>query len=151
MATAADIRTIAGDVASGVLCYFDRLPAIWGKFSVGVTGEVIMRFQGFCIATIQQLAKMGVEFDKNPGTPTSPLPAAMTALLKGHEREVQRTTAKQSKTFTGCHRICVTGWKTLRTVGQPIFDKLTYGLSSLLDFLDSPVVKGAIDTFSGVG
>jgi phage tail tape-measure protein len=39
--------------------------------------------------------------------------------------------------------------KTLRLVGQPIFEKLRGGLESLLGFLDSPAVQGAISTFAG--
>ena len=144
-----EIRRIAGDVASGSGASFEQIAGYLGKFSAGATGEAIMRFQELGIVTREQLAKMGVEFDKS-GTLTSPLPAAMTALLKVMNEKYNGMMAKQSKTFTGMSSN-LRDWvgKTLRTVGQPIFDKLTDGLSSLLDFLDSPAVKGAIDTFSG--
>ena len=68
----AQIRTIAGDVASGSGASFEQIAGYLGKFSAGATGEAIMRFQELGIVTRKQLADMGVQFDK-AGSLTSPV------------------------------------------------------------------------------
>lgn len=145
----AQIRTIAGDVASGSGASFEQIAGYLGKFSAGATGEAIMRFQELGIVTRKQLADMGVQFDK-AGALTSPVEQAMNTLLKIMSQKYDGMMAKQSKTFTGMLSN-MRDWvgKTLRLVGQPIFEKLRGGLEGLLGFLDSPAVQGAITTFAG--
>ena len=143
------IRTIAGDVASGSGASFEQIAGYLGKFSAGATGEAIMRFQELGIVTRKQLADMGVQFDK-AGSLTSPVEGAMNTLLKIMSQKYDGMMVKQSKTFTGMLSN-MRDWvgKTLRLVGQPIFEKLRSGLEGLLGFLDSPAVQGAITTFAG--
>lgn len=145
----AQIRTIAGDVASGSGASFEQIAGYLGKFSAGATGEAIMRFQELGIVTRKQLADMGVQFDK-AGSLTSPVEGAMNTLLKVMSQKYDGMMAKQSHTFTGMLSN-MRDWvgKTLRLVGQPIFEKLRGGLEGLLSFLDSPAVQGAITTFAG--
>ena len=145
----AQIRTIAGDVASGSGASFEQIAGYLGKFSAGATGEAIMRFQELGIVTRKQLADMGVQFDK-AGSLTSPVEGAMNTLLKIMSQKYDGMMVKQSKTFTGMLSN-MRDWvgKTLRLVGQPIFEKLRGGLEGLLGFLDSPAVQGAITTFAG--
>ncbi|MBK7202768.1 hypothetical protein [Candidatus Amarolinea dominans] len=145
----AQIRTIAGDVASGSGASFEQIAGYLGKFSAGATGEAIMRFQELGIVTRKQLADMGVQFDK-AGSLTSPVEGAMNTLLKIMSQKYDGMMSKQSKTFTGMLSN-MRDWvgKTLRLVGQPIFEKLRSGLEGLLGFLDSPAVQGAITTFAG--
>lgn len=144
----AQIRTIAGDVASGSGASFEQIAGYLGKFSAGATGEAIMRFQELGIVTRKQLADMGVQFDK-AGALTSPVDKAMNTLLKIMSQKYDGMMAKQSKTFTGMLSN-MRDWagKALRLMGQPIFEKLRGGMESLLSFLDSPAVEGAINTFA---
>ena len=141
----AQIRTIAGDVASGSGASFEQIAGYLGKFSAGATGEAIMRFQELGIVTRKQLADMGVQFDK-AGSLTSPVEGAMNTLLKIMSQKYDGMMSKQSKTFTGMLSN-MRDWvgKTLRLVGQPIFEKLRSGLEGLLSFLDSPAVQAQCD------
>jgi septal ring factor EnvC (AmiA/AmiB activator) len=57
----AQIRTIAGDTASGAGASFEEMSGYIGKFASGATGEAIARFQELGITTRAQLQGM---FDK---------------------------------------------------------------------------------------
>lgn len=145
----AEIRRIAGDVASGSGASFEQIAGYLGKFSAGATGEAIMRFQELGITTRSELTKMGVQFSK-AGELVTPVDQAFSIMLKLMNQKYDGMMAKQSKTFTGMLSN-LRDWtgKTLRIVGQPIFEKLKGGLESLMSFLDSPAVQDAINTFAG--
>jgi hypothetical protein len=76
----ADIRTVAGDVASGTGASFSEIAGYIGKFASGATGEALARFQELGIVTKSELAGMGVAFDK-AGSMTTPVNDAMDILL----------------------------------------------------------------------
>jgi hypothetical protein len=75
------IRTIAGDVASGTGASFQEMSLLIGKFSAGATGEAISRMAELGIASRAELAELGLEFS-NSGELLSPLPEAMEVVLQ---------------------------------------------------------------------
>jgi len=152
----AQIRTIAGDVASGTGSSFEEMSLLLGKFSAGATGEAISRMAELGIASRADLAKMGLEFDKS-GALLSPLPKAMNVVLKLMQDKYGGMMNAQSATFEGMMsnlQDWVSG--TLRTVSAPIFDVVKTQLGELLTFLGSPDTQAMLTSFadtlaSGVG
>lgn len=144
----AEIRTIAGDVASGTGSSFQEMAGLIGRFSAGATGEAISRMQELGITNRTELAAMGLEFS-NSGQLLSPLPEAMEVVLGLMQDKYGGMMAAQSTTFSGMMSN-VEDWKaaTLRTLGEPIFEVLKDKLSNTLAFLGSPEVQGAITTFA---
>jgi hypothetical protein len=142
------IRTIAGDVASGTGASFSEISLLLGKFSSGATGEAIMRFQELGITTREEMSKMGLEFSKS-GELLSPLPQAMTTVLQIMEGKYGGLMDKQSKTFSGMMSN-LQDWLngTIREVGRPVFEALSKQLDKLLVFLGSPEMQAAMNTVS---
>jgi phage-related protein len=142
------IRTIAGDVASGTGSSFSEMTLLLGKFSTGATGEAISRMAELGITSRDELAKMGLEFDKS-GALLSPLPQSMEVVLKLMKNKYGGMMDAQSKTFDGMMSN-LQDWVggTLRTIGQPIFEVLKDKLGVLLQFLGSPAVQTAISTLA---
>ncbi|MCA9936201.1 MAG: hypothetical protein H6662_15650 [Ardenticatenaceae bacterium] len=141
----AEIRTIAGDVASGTSATFEEISGYLGRFSSGATGEAIQRFQELGIVTRRELAAMGVEFSKS-GELVSPLDEAMTILLQHLEQKYGGMMDAQSTTFNGMLSN-LRDWvgNSLRLIGQPTFELIKGQLKDLLAFLDSPAVASAIN------
>lgn len=150
------IRTIAGDVASGTGASFEEMSLLLGKFSAGATGEAISRMAELGIASRADLAKMGLEFDKS-GALLSPLPKAMNVVLQLMQEKYGGMMQAQSSTFEGMMsnlQDWVSG--TLRTLSAPIFEVVKDKLGALLTFLSDPATMAALDGFantlaSGVG
>lgn len=143
-----EIRTIAGDVASGTGVSFQDMATYIGKFSSGATGEVISRFQEMGITTREELTKLGLEFSKS-GQLLSPLPEATQVVLNLMKKKYGGMMDAQSKTFEGMMSN-LQDWVggTLRTLGQPIFEVLKSKLETLLQFLGSPQVQEGIKGFA---
>lgn len=146
--TGEQIRTIAGDTASGTGVSFQEMATYIGKFSAGATGEVISRFQELGITTREELSKLGLEFSKS-GQLMSPLPEATQVVLNLMKKKYGGMMDAQSKTFEGMMSN-LQDWVggTLRTLGQPIFEVLKSKLETLLQFLGSPQVQEGIKGFA---
>lgn len=142
------IRTIAGDVASGTGSDFKEMALLIGKFSAGATGEAISRMMELGITNRDELAKMGLEFSKS-GQLLSPLPESMNVVLQLMQDKYGGLMDAQSSTFEGMMSN-LEDWKgnMLRTIGAPIFEVLKDKLGSLLEFLSSPAVMASIDKFA---
>lgn len=128
------IRTIAGDVASGTGQKFQDISLYLGKFASGATGEAISRFQELGITTREELTKMGVQFSKS-GELTSPLPEAMNTILGVMQTKFGGMMAAQSATLDGM--LSNFGdWKegALRTFAAPIFDVFKNSMGAFLAF-----------------
>lgn len=150
------IRTIAGDVASGTGASFQEMSLLLGKFSSGATGEAISRMQEMGITTREEMAGMGLEFSKS-GQLMSPVPEAMGVVLQIMEDKYGGMMAAQSTTFAGMMSN-LEDWKgaTIRRLGEPIFEIVHEKLSGVLEFINSPATMAAIDGFadglaSGIG
>lgn len=143
-----DMLTIVGDVAAGTGASFEDMALLMGKFSAGSTGEVISRFQEMGIATKDELAKMGIEFDK-AGSMTTPVAEAMPILEKLMKDKFGGMMNAQSQTFEGMVSN-LQDWlgQTGRLIGQPIFEVLKDKLGALLTFLSSPEVQAGITNFA---
>jgi phage-related protein len=144
------IRTIAGDVASGTGSDFKEMALLIGKFSAGATGEAISRMMELGITNRDELAKMGLEFSKS-GQLLSPLPESMNVVLQLMQDKYGGLMDAQSSTFEGMMSN-LEDWKgnMLRTLGAPIFEVLKDKLGSLLEFLSSPAVMESIDKFAQI-
>lgn len=143
-----EIRTIAGDVASGTGSSFQEMALLIGKFSAGATGEAIARMSELGITNRAELAKMGLEFSKS-GELLTPLPEAMETVLGLMEDKYGGLMDAQSGTFNGMISN-LQDWKsaTLRRIGEPIFELLKDKLDVVLGFLNSPDVQAAVDNFA---
>lgn len=144
----AQIRTIAGDVASGTGTKFDEMALLLGKFSAGATGEAISRFQELGITTRDELTKMGLKFSAS-GQLLSPLPESMNVVLGLMKDKYGGLMDVQSSTFGGMVsnlQDWVAG--TLRTLGQPIFEVVKEKLGDLLSFLSAPSTMAALDALA---
>jgi len=140
----AEIRTIAGDVASGTGASFTEIANYLGKFSSGATGEALARFQELGIVTKAELAGMGVAFDK-AGSMTTPVNDAMDILLVAMKDKFGGMMAAQSSTFAGMVSNLM-DWKSqaLRIAGEPIFNALKDQLAGLLQILNSDQAQAAV-------
>ena len=128
------IRTIAGDVASGTGARFQDMALLIGKFSAGATGEAISRFQELGITTREELSKMGLQFSKS-GELLSPLPQAMNVVLGLMKEKYGGMMQQQSATLDGMLSN-FSDWKegALRTLSAPIFDVFKQNLGGFLAF-----------------
>lgn len=142
------IRTIAGDVASGAGVAFKDMALLLGRFSKGATGEAISRFEELGIASRDELAKMGLEFSKS-GELLSPLPQAMNTVLSLMKQKYGGLMDAQSQSLDGM-KSNLRDWvgQTTREMGKPIFDVAKAGLKDLLDYLNSPAMTGAVKSAS---
>lgn len=145
-----DIRTIAGDTASGAGASFEEISGYIGKFASGATGETIARFQELGIVTKQQLTDMGLSFDKGGSliiNSQEELDRATGILLTSMKSKYGGMMDAQSATFQGMisnAQDWVSG--TLRTIGSPIFDVLKVSLGNVLTWL--PTIQPQIDGFA---
>lgn len=139
-----EIRRIAGDVAAGTGAGFEEMALLIGKLSAGATGEAISRMAELGIASKEELAKMGLEFDKG-GALLSPLPQAMQVVTDLMNSKFGGMMDKQSATFEGMTSN-FNDWiqGTIRAAGAPVFDKIKGALGELLTALNSPAMQGAI-------
>lgn len=144
----AQIRTIAGDVASGAGVAFKNMTVLLGRFSKGATGEAMSRFEELGITSRAELAKMGLAFSKS-GELLSPLPQAMNTVLGLMKEKFGGLMDAQSQTFNGMLSN-LRDWasQTTREMGRPFFDAAKAGLRGLLDYLNSPAVTGEIQSLS---
>lgn len=142
------IRTIAGDVASGTGTSFEEMSLLLGKFSAGATGEAISRMAELGIASRDSLAKMGLEFDKS-GALLTPLPEAMNVVLGMMKDKYGGMMQAQSATFEGMIsnlQDWVSG--TLRTLSAPIFEVVKAKLGDLLSFLSDPSTQATLNSIA---
>jgi phage-related protein len=146
--TGEQIRTIAGDVASGTGQDFKEMSLLIGKFSSGATGEAIARMQELGITSRDELTKLGLSFSKS-GQLTSPLPQAMNTVLTLMKRKYGGLMDAQSSTFNGMLSN-LQDWiaGTLRTIGQPIFEVLKDKLAVVVEFLSKPETQAAVNEFA---
>lgn len=142
------IRTIAGDLASGTGQGFEDMTRYLGMFASGATGEAISRFQELGITTREELAKMGLQFSKS-GELTTPTQEAFSVLLRVAQSKFGGMMDAQSKTFEGMLSN-LNDWKgqTLRLIGEPIFEVLRDKLGKILEFLNRPETQQAIQNFA---
>jgi len=142
--SAAEIRTIVGDMASGVQQDFGTIAAYIGRFSAGATGEAIQRFTEMGVTSRAELKAIGIEFSAAGGLVT-PLGEATTKLLTLMKEKFGGMMLEQSKTFTGMTST-LNDWvsTTMRTLGEPIFDAFKVQLEILLTLLNSPAVANFI-------
>lgn len=135
------IRTIAGDVASGTGASFEEMALLIGKMSAGATGEAISRMAELGIASRSELAALGLEFDKS-GALLSPLPQAMEVVLKLMQEKYGGMMLAQSSTMEGMLSN-LQDWVAgaLRTVSAPIFEVVKEKLQALLGFLNDPTTQ----------
>jgi hypothetical protein len=145
---AAQIRTIAGDVASGTGAEFEEMALLIGKFSSGATGEAISRMQELGITNREELTKMGLEFSKS-GELLSPLPQSMETILGLMQQKYGGLMNAQSSTMNGMVSN-LEDWKagTLRTIGTPIFEVLKDKLGIVLEYLNRPETQATITQFA---
>jgi phage tail tape-measure protein len=142
------IRTIAGDVASGTGAEFSEMSNLIGKFSAGATGEAISRMQELGITNREELTKMGLEFSKS-GELLSPLPESMEVVLSLMQKKYGGMMDAQSSTFEGMVSN-LQDWvgQSIREVSQPIFEVVSDSLKDVLKFLNEPGTKKAISDFA---
>lgn len=139
------IRTIAGDVASGTGASFNEIALALGRFSAGATGEAMMRFQELGVVTRNELRGMGVQFSKS-GELMSPLPQAMQAVLTAMQDKYGGLMAAQAKTFDGM-KSNLRDWAgaAMRETGRPLFDALKTQLQNLLTLVNSATMTKALE------
>lgn len=142
------IRTIAGDVASGTGASFEEMSLLLGKFSAGATGEAISRMQELGITSRDELKKLGLEFTK-AGELTTELPQSMNVVLELMQKKYGGLMDAQSTTFSGMISNLQDWFSgTLRIIGQPLFEVLKEKLQGVLVILGSPEVKAGIESFA---
>lgn len=144
------IRTIAGDVASGTGASFSEMALLIGKFSTGATGEAIARMMELGITSRDELRSLGLEFSKS-GELLSPLPQSMETVLKLMEDKYGGLMEAQSKTFGGMMSN-LQDWigGAARTLGAPTFEILKGQLEGLLAFLNRPEMQTALQSIAEV-
>lgn len=146
--SASQIRTIAGDVASGAGTSFQELSKYLGMFSTGATGLAIARFQELGVVTRDQLTKMGLQFS-TAGQLLSPLPQAFNTLLGVLKTKYGGMMAEQSATLDGMLSN-LADWRgqAIRILGEPIFDEVKADVTDLLAFLSKPETTNALRNFA---
>jgi len=145
----AEIRRIAGDVASGSKAKLEEVATYLGRFAAGQTGLTLARFEELGIVTRQQLRQLGLTFDGQGALivkSQADIDRALTILLQQMNEKYAGLMDKQSQTLTGMQSN-LSDWfsNAARIVGQPLFDALKTDMQSLLTFLSSPAVQGAVD------
>lgn len=154
--SAADLRTVIGDVAAGTGVAFEEVALTFGKFSSGATGEAIARLQELGVVTKEQMAEMGIQFSKS-GELLSPLPEAFKVATDIAAEKFGGGMDALSNTFEGKLSTLSDTWGELkRTVAAPLFDVLKSALDALQPALVSVTawlgenLPGAIATVSGI-
>lgn len=142
--SAADLRTVIGDVAAGTGVAFEDVALTFGKFSAGATGEAIARLQELGVVTKEQMKAVGVTFSKS-GELTSPLPEAFKAATEIAAAKFGGGMDALSNTFDGKLSTLADSWSELkRTLAAPLFDAMKGGLDSAQSAL-SGLTQVAID------
>ncbi len=140
----AELRTVIGDIAAGVGVGFDELAVTFGKFSAGATGEALSRLQELGIVTKEQLAQVGIEFDK-AGSLVSPIDKAMTAAIQIAEKKFGGGMKGLSETFEGqLSTLKDSAAAILRDLGAPLFASMKGALGQINGILASPEFTAAI-------
>lgn len=138
------IRTIAGDVASGTGASFQEMALLIGKFSAGATGEAIARMMELGITSRAELTDLGLQFSKS-GELLSPLPQSMEVVLAMMQDKYGGLMQAQATTFSGMASN-LADWmgNAARTVGAPIFDVLKGSLQQLLVTIQNPAIMAGL-------
>lgn len=139
------LKTI-GDVASGTGTSFEELSVTFGKFASGSTGDAIARFQELGIATKEEMASWGLQFSKT-GELLTPANEAFGILEKNVRAKFGGMMDAQSNTFEGMVSN-LQDWmgQTKRTLMAPVFEVLKDKLAGVLQLLNSPQAKAALDS-----
>ena len=142
------IRTIAGDMASGTGRSFEEIASLLGRFSTGQVGEALTRFGELGAVNRDQLAAMGVTFDK-AGALTSDKTQAMTALLTILQGKYGGLMEAQAMTLNGMASN-LKDWmgNAARIVGAPLFEGLRQSLGMLLLALNSPEAQAGVQALA---
>lgn len=142
----ARMRTIIGDVASGVNVGYEEVATIFGRLSTGASGEAIMRMQELGITTRREMASWGIKFSKSGQMLTDP-DTAVRILQKRLGDRYKGMMEEQSKTFNGMLSN-LQDWVSAatRTLGGPIFEILKVRLKSLLDFIGQPEFQKILES-----
>lgn len=141
------LRTI-GDAAAGSGARFDELALTFGKFASGATGEALMRMQELGLTTKEELAKMGVAFDKS-GSLLTDKDKALGIVMQAVNARFGGMMDKQSQTFEGMTSN-LSDWigQTRRKLAAPIFEVVKDKLGGLLEFLNAPSTMAALEGFA---
>ena len=141
------LRTI-GDAAAGSGAKFDELALTFGKFASGATGEALMRMQELGLTTKEELAKMGVAFDKS-GSLLTDKDKALGIVMQAVNARFGGMMEKQSQTFEGMTSN-LSDWigQTRRKLAAPIFEVVKDKLGGLLEFLNAPATTAALEGFA---
>ncbi len=151
------MRTIIGDVASGVGASFSEIAMWFGRFAQGDVGEALERMRELGIVSKEQLQSMGIEFNK-AGQMITPVAEAFPKLLAYAQQTFGGMMDEQSRTFDGMiSNLHDFAGEAMRTLGQPIFERVKEGLQSLLNLMQTPTFQdglaswaAGIDTALGV-
>lgn len=141
-----------GDIAAGVGKPFEEVALNFAKFSSGATGEAISRFQELGIATREQMAELGIQFDKS-GALLSPMPEAMQAIMTLTASKFDGGMKALSETFEGRVSTLSDAWGGLqRSFGTPLLAVAGPAVQGLSDLLGNPaIVQGAESLGEGIG
>ena len=142
------IRTIVGDVASGTGQNFEEIASLFGRFSTGMVGHALMRFGELGAVNRDQLAAMGVQFNK-AGELISDKSKAMAAILTFLQGKYGGLMEAQAMTLNGILS-GLRDWfgETARIVGQPLFEGLRTSFWMLLQALKSPEAQAGIQALA---
>lgn len=142
------ILQTVGDAAAGSGARFDELALTFGKFSSGATGEALMRLQELGITTREELANMGVHFDKS-GALLSGKEETLAKIFEAVDKRFGGMMVKQSQTFEGMVSN-LSDWigQTKRKLMEPIFEVVKDKLGALLEFLNDPATGAALEAFA---
>lgn len=145
----AEIRRIAGDVASGSKAKLEEVATYLGRFAAGQTGLTLSRFEELGIVTRQQLKGLGLAFDGQGALivkSQEDIDRALTILLQQMNEKYAGLMDKQSQTLNGM-KSNLSDWfsNAARIVGEPLFDALKTDAQSLLTLLNSPAAQGAVN------
>ncbi|MEI8164811.1 MAG: hypothetical protein WCG26_00470, partial [Chloroflexales bacterium] len=142
------IRTIAGDTASGTGRSFEEIAGYLGRFSTGQVGEALSRFAELGAVNRDQLRAMGVEFSAS-GELISDKTKAMTALLTILQGKYGGLMEAQSMTLGGMTSNLADWMKNAaRIVGAPLFEGLRTSLWMLLQVLNSPEATAGLQAMA---
>lgn len=134
--------TRVGDIAAGVGKPFEEVALNFAKLSSGATGEAISRFQELGIATREQMAALGVEFDK-AGSLMSPIPVAMQAIMQLTESKFSGGMDKLSGTFEGRMSSLNDAWTQLVAgFATPLLTVAGPAVAKLSELLGNEAITG---------
>lgn len=146
--TTEQMLATVGDAAAGSGARFDELALTFGKFASGATGEALMRMQELGLTTREELASMGVAFDKS-GSLLTDKDKALGIVIGAVNKRFGGMMEKQSQTFEGMTSN-LGDWigQTQRKLAAPIFEIVKDKLAGLLTFLQDPATIAALEGFA---